>query len=366
MTSKKFNAIIAGGGTGGHLYPAIAIGEEIKYRAPNVNIHYVGSIYGIEKQVLPILNENYSLLPIKGLQRGLSFSSLRKNIILPPLLLKSIVKIKSIFKSFKPDIVIGTGGYASAIPIKEGLKRNIPIFLQEQNSYPGITTRFFAKRADKVCVAFKEVQDKIKTKCIITGNPVRKVIGKANRIKSLEKFKLNPKYKTIFVFGGSQGSLPLNNFIKKHSKEFVNNNIQVLWQTGEREFEKYKNLKNNFLKIKPYISDMASAYASSDLIISRSGALTCSEITICNKPSILIPLPFSAGNHQLKNAKALNRAGACEILLEKELSNFNSIHKIIQILRNKKKLELMQKNCKKISKPEATMKIVDQIMMLIK
>ena len=366
MTSKKFNAIIAGGGTGGHLYPAIAIGEEIKYRAPNVNIHYVGSIYGIEKQVLPILNEKYSLLPIKGFQRGLSFASFRKNIILPSLLLKSIIKIKSIFKNFKPDIVIGTGGYASAIPIKEGLKRNIPIFLQEQNSYPGITTRFFAKKADKVCIAFKEVQNQIKNECIITGNPVRKTIGKANRIKSLKKFKLNQNYKTIFVFGGSQGSLPLNNFIKNHSQEFIKNNIQILWQTGEKEFRKYKNIKNKFLIIKPYISDMASAYASSDLIISRSGALTCSEITICNKPSILIPLPYSAGNHQLKNAEALNNAGACEILLENELNNFNAIHKIIQILGNKKKLELMQKNCRKISKPEAAMKIVDQVMMLIK
>jgi len=185
---RSMNIIISGGGTGGHLYPALAIGDEIMVRHPLTNIHYVGSTFGIEKEVLPVKNVNHSLLSIRGFQRSLNLGSIGKNLLLPGRLIASIGKMKSLFDSLQPDLVIGTGGYACALPLREAIRKGVPTLIQEQNSYPGVTTRWFADKADTVCIAFEEAQSYIKKKCILAGNPVRKEIRLGHREIGLSQF----------------------------------------------------------------------------------------------------------------------------------------------------------------------------------
>ena len=357
--------IIAGGGTGGHLYPAIAIGEALQARNPRVNIHYVGSTFGIEYEVLPVKSLPHTLIPIRGIQRGFSPNALGKNLILPYRYLISSAKTKILFQEFNPHVVVGTGGYASALPVKIALKQNIPILLQEQNSYPGITTRLFSEKAKVVCIAFDEVKDHLKGNCINTGNPTRKELCNGYHSNIAESFQLDPEKKTIFLFGGSQGSTPLNIIMDKSIQSFQQEKIQVLWQTGYNHFSQFQHHDSDSVRVVPYINQMAAAYASSNLIISRAGALTLSEISLCGKPSILIPFPAAAGNHQMKNAQAFAHADAAHIIEEKNLTSFHFVESVLSLLRNKNKLDQMAQQTKSLSKPEATTAIVDQILQLI-
>ena len=360
----NYKIIIAGGGTGGHLFPAIAIGEEIKERIPNAQIHFVGSIFGLEAKVYPVKDLLHTLLPIRGLQRGITIDSILKNLILPLRLIKSLYKVRQLFKDFSPNLVIGTGGYASAMPLLIATRQNppIPIVLQEQNSYPGLTTRWFSKKANLICIAFNIYRNNSNEKAILTGNPIRNNIINGDKLLAIKYYSLVENKKTIFIFGGSQGSAFLNKSIASVVNNFNSNSIQILWQTGDKEFNNYKKYINESIKVVPFINDMASAYALSDLVICRSGALTLSEITICGKPSILIPFAAAAGNHQLKNAKTLFDAGAGIIIEEKKLNSnilFNTINKL---LSDKKQLYKMSIASKKLGSPNATQNIVDNIM----
>ena len=364
--SNTISVIISGGGTGGHLFPALAIGDEMQIRNPNVFIHYIGSKFGIEKDVLPIKNVSHSLLPIRGLQRRLSFYNIGKNIFLPAQIISSIVKIKSLFDDINPNLIIGTGGYASALPLREGIRRKIPTLIQEQNSYPGITTRYFSIKANKVCIGFEEAQLSINRKCIITGNPVRNEINKGERAFGIKQYRFNPNKKTLLLFGGSQGSLALNKAMDKMVSFLTISSIQVIWQTGKKFYNNYKHHENKTTRVIPFIDDMANAYAASDLVISRSGAITCSELTFCGKPSILIPLPSAAANHQSKNAMALAKNGAALVVNESDI-NHEKLSKTVQnLLNNQSQLKTMADASKKIAKPNATLKIIDEAMELIK
>tara|TARA_B110000014_G_scaffold84102_1_gene57574 strand:+ start:542 stop:1675 length:1134 start_codon:yes stop_codon:yes gene_type:complete len=360
----NYKIIIAGGGTGGHLFPAIAIGEEIKERMPNAQIHFVGSNFGLEAKVYPVKDLLHTLLPIKGLQRGLSIESVLKNLLLPFRLIKSLLKLRVLFKEFSPQLVIGTGGYASAIPLLMATRQkpSVPIVLQEQNSYPGLTTRWFARQANLICSAFNMDNKNLNERVILTGNPIRNNIINGNKSLAIKEYCLIENKKTIFVFGGSQGSAFLNESIANIIKSFDYNSIQVLWQTGDKEYQKYKKYINDTVKVVPFINDMANAYALSDLVVCRSGALTLSEITICGKPSILIPFADAAGNHQLKNAKTLFDAGAAILLEEKDLTTKKLLIAINQLISNKKQLNKMSIASKSLGKPNATKTIVDQIM----
>ena len=360
----NYKIIIAGGGTGGHLFPAIAIGEEIKERIPNAQIHFVGSNFGLEAKVYPVKDLLHTLLPIKGLQRGLSIESVLKNLLLPFRLIKSLLKLRVLFKEFSPQLVIGTGGYASAIPLLMATRQkpSVPIVLQEQNSYPGLTTRWFARQANLICSAFNMDNKNLNERVILTGNPIRNNIINGNKSLAIKEYCLIENKKTIFVFGGSQGSAFLNESIANIIKSFDYNSIQVLWQTGDKEYKKYKKYINDTVKVVPFINDMANAYALSDLVVCRSGALTLSEITICGKPSILIPFADAAGNHQLKNAKTLFDAGAAILLEEKDLTTKKLLIAINQLISNKKQLNKMSIASKSLGKPNATKTIVDQIM----
>ena len=360
---RNFRILIAGGGTGGHLFPALAIGEEILSRNPSTKIHYVGSIFGLESKVFPIKDVWHTLLPIRGIQRDFSIKSIFRNSLLPIRVLLSFYKTNILINDFKPDIVIGTGGYASALPlfVASKHKNNIPIILQEQNSFPGITTKWFSSKAKKICVAFKDSFLELPGKIIHTGNPIRKDLTKGNKIKGLKYFQFIESNKTIFLFGGSHGSSYLNKIISKIIKNFENANIQVLWQTGDLEFLKYKKYISKTVYVTPFINNMAEAYAISDLIICRSGALTLSEITVCGKPSILIPFAHAAGDHQTKNAQVLVDSNAAKKISEKTLTGKKLLFKIMNLIHNKNVLDEMSKASKALGKPNATSRIVDQV-----
>ena len=361
---RNMNILIAGGGTGGHLFPALAIGEEILSRNSNIKIHYVGSAFGLESKVFPIKDVWHTLLPIRGIQRDLSLKSILRNSLLPFRILRSFHRTNNLINDFSPDIIIGTGGYASALPllVASTNKRNIPIILQEQNSFPGITTKWFAKRAKKVCVAFKDRKSKMLGNIVHTGNPIRKGLTKGNKSLAYKNFNFNNMYKTIFLFGGSQGSSYLNNILSQTIKEFKNASIQVIWQTGDTEFGKYKKYTSKKIHVTPFINNMSEAYAISDLIICRSGALTISEITVCGKPSILIPFAHAAGDHQTKNAQVLVDSNAAKLILEKNLNKKNLLYTVMNLIHNEKALNEMRTASKAMGKPNATSKIVDHVL----
>ena len=361
----NLNIIISGGGTGGHLYPAIAIRDQIVKDEPKLNVHFVGSDYGIEKETLPQKGFKHTLLPVRGFQRQLNFSSFCKNSTLPYKLIKSNFIVKKLYSELKPKLVIGTGGYASALPLREGIKRNIPVIIQEQNAFPGITTRWFSNKADKVFIAFKEAQNFIEKKCILIGNPVRVEIDKGISKEGFKKFSLSGKKKTILIFGGSQGSLFINEIISKIINSLSKQNIQFLWQTGPNHFKKFMKFENEHIKVLPYIDNMANAYSVSDLVICRSGAITCSELAYCRKPSILIPLKSSAGNHQLKNAKSLSENGAAVMVEERAFDESGFVELIKNVINSEKKLKKMASNCKKLRHSDAVNKISKSALELI-
>ena len=362
MVNKKI--LITGGGTGGHLFPALAIGEEINIRDPKAQIHYVGSSFGLEAKVFPIKDVWHTLLPIRGLQRGLNFQGICRNTILPFRIIRSLLKVKYLFNDFQPEIIIGTGGYASALPLFMATKKfeMVPVILQEQNSFPGITTRLFANKAKRVCVAFDQLDKNIKKdNIVVTGNPVRKGIDNGDKNRGLDDFNFNINQKTIFLFGGSQGSAYLNKIMSQIIKNLSNAGIQVLWQTGDLDYTKYSGMESRNTRILPFINKMAEAYAISDLLICRSGALTLAEITVCGKPALLIPYPHAAGDHQTKNARSLAEAGAARILVEKTLNPKTFLHTVMNLIHNKKELNKMSKSSLKLGHPNATEKIVDHI-----
>jgi UDP-N-acetylglucosamine--N-acetylmuramyl-(pentapeptide) pyrophosphoryl-undecaprenol N-acetylglucosamine transferase len=361
VTERKI--LIAGGGTGGHLFPALAIGEEIHRREPNAKIHYVGSSFGLEARVFPVKDVWHTLLPIRGFQRGLSLQSLGRNFLLPPRIIRSMIKMRSLLSDFLPEVVVGTGGYASALPLYMASRKSepLPIILQEQNSYPGVTTRWFSEKAKTICIAFKEANNYLESETILTGNPVRQGIEKGLRENAKKEFNLNPDELTIFLFGGSQGSAYLNKMMTRVVNNIASAGLQVLWQTGDLEYQKYKHHESQHIRVLPFIHNMADAYALSDLIICRSGALTLAEITVCGKPSILVPFPAAAADHQSKNAQALVNAGASRILFEKSLNSQDFFHSIMNLIHNITELSKMSIASKKLGRPNATREIVNRI-----
>ena len=361
MLDRKI--LIAGGGTGGHLFPALAIGEEIHRREPDAKIHYVGSNFGLEARVFPVKDVWHTLLPIRGLQRGFSLKSMGRNVLLPGRIFRSMLKMRSLMKEFLPQVVVGTGGYASALPLYMASKKDepLPIVLQEQNSIPGVTTRWFAQKAKAICVAFSEANDHLEHETILTGNPIRQGIADGSRNQGIKEYNFQHDHQTIFLFGGSQGSAYLNKMMNQVVSNIAGAGLQVLWQTGDLEYNKYKHREANNIRVVPFIHNIADIYAMADLIICRSGALTLAEVTVCGKPSILVPFPAAAADHQTKNAQALVNAGAARILFEKALHPKDFFHSVMNLIHDKAELEKMSEASKKLGRPDATREIVDHI-----
>ena len=361
---KKPRFIISGGGTGGHIYPAVAIANELKSRFPEAEFLFVGAKDKMEMQKVPQAGYAIKGLWISGIQRKLTLD----NAMFPFKLLSSMWNSFRIIKSFKPDVVIGTGGFASGAVLKAASMLNIPTVIQEQNSYPGITNKLLAKKANKICVAYENLERFFpKDKMILTGNPVRQdLINEASKSEAISYFKLDANKKTLLVLGGSLGARRINQLIEKELDFLLSQNIQIIWQCGKlylNDYSKY-NEKDN-VQVVAFIDRMDLVYAAADVVISRSGASSVSELCIVGKPTIFIPSPNVAEDHQTKNAKAISDKNGAILIKESELdAQFEKVFS--DLISNESKQAELSQNIKKLAKPNATKDIVEEIIKLIK
>lgn len=362
--SENLRVIISGGGTGGHIFPAISIANEIKLRYPTADILFVGAQDRMEMQKVPEAGYKIEGLWISGIHRSLS----AKNLLFPVKLVKSLWKARDIIKKFRPQVVIGTGGFASGPLLQMANRENIPTLIQEQNSYPGITNKLLAKGADKICVAYPEMQRFFPAeKIVFTGNPVRQDLLKVDdkREEALEFFRLDRDKKTVLVLGGSLGARKINELIEENLRDFEKNDLQLLWQTGSLYFKDYEQhgLKQN-VQIFEFLKRMDLAYAAADIIISRAGAGTVSELSIVGKPVIFIPSPNVAEDHQTKNAMAVAEKDGAVVLSESHLEEgFKSI--FFPLVQSEEKMQSLAKNIQKLARPFATANIVDEMEQLL-
>jgi len=361
-----FKVILAGGKTGGHIFPAVAMAEKFKKRFPESKVVFVGTEDGLESRIVPKYGFELIFICARGLERKAS----PKNIMLPYYILKSLSQSLRILNEERPDLVVGTGGYVSFPVVFLARLKNVPTLIQEQNSYPGVSTRLLAFLVDRVCLSYLSSSQYFLTKrnLKVIGNPIREDIVSGDRNETLIKFNLDPKKKVIFVFGGSQGSHAINLTVLDNL-DYFSENWQLLWQTGENDFvsvsEKVRGGKIKCM-VFPFIEDMRSAYAASDLVISRAGALTLAEITACGKPSILIPYPFATADHQRYNAEALQKEGAAEMILQKDLTNEILAEKLTLLLSDEERLKKMAEQSKKMGRPDAASLLVDEMEELLK
>ncbi len=370
MTNKKTHIIISGGGTGGHIFPAIAIADGLKERLGNsVEILFVGAKGRMEMEKVPKAGYRIKGLNISGFQR----SSSLKNLSFPIKLIGSLVKAGKIINSFKPDVAIGTGGYASGPLLYKAASKGIPSLILEQNSYPGITNKILAKKVSVICTAYEGMEKYFpEDKIVVTGSPVRKEIMelKPGKDEALEFFGLHKGKKTLLVIGGSQGAKKINDAVAGNIDEIVTGDVQLIWQTGKPSFEDAKRAAAaakfpGNITVKDFIYKMDMAYAAADLVVSRSGAIAVAEIVSVRKPAVFIPLPSAAEDHQTHNAKVLSDKNAAILLKENDAPQ--KLAKLVaDLLENNVKLEELKNNMGKFEKKDAVKEIVNIILKLIK
>ena len=361
---KQYKFILSGGGTGGHIYPAIAIANELKSRFPDAEFLFVGAKDKMEMQKVPQAGYNIKGLWISGLQRRLTFD----NALFPIKLLSSLLKSRTIIKQFKPDVVIGTGGFASGPLLQAAAIAGIPTVIQEQNSFPGITNKLLSKKANKICVAYENLERFFpKEKMILTGNPVRQdlIDIESKREEAIQYFNLDSNKKTLLVLGGSLGARRVNQLIEKELANMLSQNVQVIWQCGKLYLEDYKKYNSANVQVVAFIERMDLVYAAADIVISRAGASSVSELCIVGKPVIFIPSPNVAEDHQTKNAQAIVDKKGALMLKESELeSQFSLVFEVL--LKDQGKQNQLSENIKLLAMPEATKQIVDEIVKLIR
>ena len=363
---KKNNTIlIAGGGSGGHLFPALAIGDELNNQG--YDIKYIGSQYGIESKILKKMDKEYYLLNIRGIQRTFSFKNIINNLLFPIRFLFSYLITKKILKKLNPIIVICTGGYASGLPLLASVRMNIKTLIHEQNSYPGLTTRKLSNKVNSVCITNLEPKHHLNGNIVLTGIPIRDNFLKINKSDACMKLGLSSNKKTIFVVGGSQGSEAFNKYFQKNYEFYIKNDIQLIWQCGYKNLSRYKRIVNHKnILIKDFFDNIDHAYSASDIIISRAGAMTVNEISFMKKTMILVPLPSSAANHQFYNAKFFQDNNAALMIEEKKLKGNIIEDSILRLFKNKDKLELMGLNANNLIIKNAREKILEQVYRVLK
>ncbi|MDD7305718.1 MAG: undecaprenyldiphospho-muramoylpentapeptide beta-N-acetylglucosaminyltransferase [Peptoniphilaceae bacterium] len=352
--------IVSGGGTGGHIYPAIAICQKLQERHEDVDILYIGTDFGPEKAIVE--KHGYKFRPIEsmGMPRKISkklFKSFFKNI-------KGLKQAKKIIKEYKPDIVIGTGGYVCGPILYRAFKKKIPTLIHESNSYPGLTTRLLSTKVNYVLISYAQAMTHLKNKdnVIVTGNPVRNNFSNKYTESDLEKLGIKKDRPVVFSFGGSNGSYWMNKAVSNMA-EHLDGKFYLLHQTGNRYYEKFMEdtPKNDYLKVFPYIDNIDLFYAVSDLIIASSGAMTLAELSSVKKPSILIPKNYTTENHQQFNAETYVDNGASLMILEKDLNEYSLYDNILDIVKDEDRMKLMGENAGKLANPNAADQIVDII-----
>ncbi|MFV0237839.1 MAG: undecaprenyldiphospho-muramoylpentapeptide beta-N-acetylglucosaminyltransferase [Flavobacteriales bacterium] len=365
--TKSHKFIISGGGTGGHIYPAIAIANEIKRREPKAQFLFVGAEDKMEMQKVPAAGYEIKGLWISGLSRKLSWELLK----FPFKVMSSLWNSRKIIQNFKPDIVIGTGGFASGPILYMASQKKIPTLIQEQNSYPGITNKKLAQRAASICVAYEGLNKIFKNDYVqVTGNPIRAEIFQnlPTKKEALTFFGLEEGKKTILSVGGSLGSQNKNNAWKAQIEKIKTSNIQLIWQTGSRDFKSLNediSLQVDNIKILEFIHEMKMAYVAADLIVSRAGAIAISELCLVGKPVVLLPLPWAAEDHQTKNAETLVKEGAA-LMIKDAVANEELVPTVLKLIQDDEGLRQMGENIKKLGKPDATTNIVDEVYKILK
>ncbi|MEL6484044.1 MAG: undecaprenyldiphospho-muramoylpentapeptide beta-N-acetylglucosaminyltransferase [Bacteroidota bacterium] len=360
----NYRFILSGGGTGGHIYPAIAIANELKRRYQNADFLFVGAQDKMEMEKVPRAGFAIEGLWISGLQRKITI----KNLLFPIKLVSSLWKAKKITKRFDPHIAIGTGGFASGPLVRMAAAKGVPYVLQEQNSFAGVTNKLLAAKAAKICVAY-DGMDRFfpKEKVVKTGNPVRADLLdiKISKAEALETFGIKGKKPVVLVLGGSLGARRINQLIKKELSFFNDIGVQLLWQCGKLYFEEYKQYDADRVKIHQFIYAMDAAYAAADIIISRAGAGSVSELCLVGKPTIFIPSPNVAEDHQTKNAEALVMEKAALMIKETELDvKFEQTFEAL--LGNTAQQQELSKRISALALPKATVHIVDEIEKILK
>lgn len=373
-TTNKHNmkAIVSGGGSGGHIFPAVAIANAIKNRWPDADILFIGAEGRMEMEKVPAAGYEIKGLPIAGLQRKLTPANIIKNLQLPFRMIRSNNMVKKILRDFNPDIVVGVGGFASEPTLKAASRMGLPTLLQEQNSYAGLTNKLLARDARTICVAYDGMERFFpKEKIVFTGNPVRDAIEQmdCSYEDGCAAFDVEPTGKVILSIGGSLGARTINQMIIDHLHFFRENNIQLIWQTGRWMYDEAKRAVENtgverWVKVHQFISRMDQAYAAADLVISRAGAISISELCIVGKPVILIPSPNVAEDHQTKNALALVDRGAAIMVRDAECDN-QTLPIAKELLSSEGRMASMREAISKMAVRGAADKIVDQIAKII-
>lgn len=361
---KNYKIILSGGGTGGHIYPAIAIANELKLRFPEAEFLFVGALDKMEMEKVPESGYTIEGLWISGIQRKLTL----KNLAFPLKLIVSLLRSRKILKTFKPDVVIGTGGFASGPLLQMAAMKNIPSLIQEQNSYPGITNKLLSKKVDKICVAYDGLERFFpKEKIIKTGNPIRQDLLQIEdkTIKAKDTFGLRHGKHTLLVLGGSLGARKINELIENELEFFETQNVQVIWQCGKLYYQEYKIYNNHEnVQVYPFLNNMDFAYAASDIIISRAGAGSVSELCVVGKPVIFIPSPNVAEDHQTKNAMAIVEKDAALLIKESDLE-VDFENKFSQLVNSIERRKELGDNIKKLALANATKDIADEVEKLL-
>ena len=370
LKMSSYKVIISGGGTGGHIYPAIAIAKKILEISKDSEILFVGAKGRMEMEKVP--EEGFEIvgLNVVGIQRSMSINAILKNLKFPFLLLKSFNHARKIIKDFQPNIVVGVGGYASGPTLRMAHSLKIPTLIQEQNSYAGLTNKWLSKKTKKICVAYENMNQFFeKNKLVLTGNPVRKDIENLDAKLSEAKtyFKVFKNEKVILVLGGSLGAKSINEGILNSIHTIKDQPIKLLWQVGKRYFESIENQLNQInipnVKALAFIKRMDLAYSLADIVISRAGALSISELTLAGKPSILVPSPNVSEDHQTKNAMSLVNKSAAILVEDKQTDSL--LRTAMDLLKEENQLNNISKNAKKMGKPNASEDIVNEIFKLI-
>jgi len=364
---QQHSYIISGGGTGGHVFPAISIANALREIDPDCDILFVGATGKLEMEKVPEAGYPIVGLPVVGLQRRLTV----RNLSFPAKLFMSLQKAKRILNDFNPDVVVGVGGYASGPMLRKAAAKGIPTLIQEQNSYAGLTNKLLARSASTICVAYKGMETYFsKDKIVFTGNPVRQDLLDVNKFRdeALAHFELVPDKKTLLIIGGSLGAGTINKSIAAGLAQFREQNIQVVWQCGKLYYEKYKQIVGpeigNNIHLYPFIKEMKLAYAAADVIVSRAGAGTISELAIVGKPVVLVPSPNVAEDHQTRNAMSLVRNGAALIITNSEAEE-KLVRETIDLMGDQNKILSFGENIKKLAMPDAAKNIATEIIKLV-
>jgi len=365
--NKSPRILIAAGGTGGHVYPAIAIADALQKLDGSVELLFVGTRRRMEWKAVPKAGYKIADVWISGFHRRLTI----KNLLFPVKLLISLIQSMKIIKQFKPDAVIACGGYVSGPVGWVAAKMKVPLFLQEQNSYPGVTNRLLSNSAKTIFTAFKDAEKTLpggKVKNI--GNPVRSSLHMGNRAEALKTFEFHDSKPVLLILGGSGGALSINKAMARHI-EFLHDelDLQIIWQCGHKYYDKFSSgldLKSlQQLRLKSYINSMAEAYCAANLVISRAGALSCTELQITGNASILVPSPHVAANHQTMNAQSMVKEGAAYLLPDHEIGEKLG-ETVEHLIKNREKIDYMAHMARKMGRPDADKQIARHLLSYIK